>query len=367
MTALPPGKFLLPQTVLANSSTRLTSLLNYFQPSPETVVLLLAVLIGSSTGMGVVTFHYLIELVHHLMLENLMGAIAVRGAWTLACVPTLGGLIVGLMRWRWQDFGPGLSALIAVAHGNSVRSWAPQQLRPVTKMLAASVVGIAAVLAASAKAPLTAILLLFELTRDYRIVLPLMAAVGLSVWLVERLSPISTSKTNLNLPMDSNRVEPSLEEAVPPLLVIEAMNQSVLMLEATLPVLQAGLSLTRDRIRSALVIDEAEQLVGIVTLEDINRAISVWEQYAKTSNPGHINLLGQQLGEICTTDILYAYTDEPLSEALDRMAARGLHSVTSRRPKSTSSRFTRTGAYYLNLQSGGNAASTPPLFNVVKN
>ncbi len=587
MTALPPRKFLLPQTVLANSSTRLTSLLNYFQPSPETVVLLLAVLIGSSTGMGVVTFHYLIELVHHLMLENLMGAIAVRGAWTLACVPTLGGLIVGLMRWRWQDFGPGLSALIAVAHGNSVRSWAPQQLRPVTKMLAASVslgsgaalgpegpsveigtnfgmllgqvlqvsqerqrlllgagaaaglaagfnapiagvfftlevvlgttfatsavsvvllaavvaaliaqiglgaqpaftlpvyevrsplefplymglglgaslvsiaytqttrfvkecfkgqvsgftwllriprpihpiiggaciglvalrwpqimgigyetieamlqdvefttqlliillclklvltaislgsglvggvfapamflgasfgaayakilaaiapaltvymaappayamVGMAAVLAASAKAPLTAILLLFELTRDYRIVLPLMAAVGLSVWLVELLSPISTSKTNLDLPMDSNRVEPSLEEAVPPLLVMEAMNQSVLMLGATLPVLQAGLSLTRDRIRSALVIDEAEQLVGIVTLEDINRAISVWEQYAKTSNPGHINLLGQQLGEICTTDILYAYTDEPLSEALDRMAARGLHQL----------------------------------------
>ncbi|NJR64585.1 MAG: chloride channel protein [Leptolyngbyaceae cyanobacterium CRU_2_3] len=38
-----------------------------------------------------------------------------------------------------------------------------------------AMVGMAAVLAASVRAPLTSILLLFELTHDYRIVLPLMA------------------------------------------------------------------------------------------------------------------------------------------------------------------------------------------------
>ena len=37
--------------------------------------------------------------------------------------------------------------------------------------------------------------------------------------------------------------------------------------------------------------------------------------------------LSQKLSDICTTEILYAYTDEPLSEALDRMAARGLHQL----------------------------------------
>ncbi|EAW43297.1 Cl- channel, voltage gated [Nodularia spumigena CCY9414] len=26
--------------------------------------------------------------------------------WTFACIPILGGLIVGLMRWYAQDFGP---------------------------------------------------------------------------------------------------------------------------------------------------------------------------------------------------------------------------------------------------------------------
>jgi len=59
-------------------------------------------------------------------------------------------------------------------------------------------VGMAAVLAGSARAPLTAILLMFELTRDYRIVLPLMAAVGLSVWLVECVNRRSTAHS-LNL------------------------------------------------------------------------------------------------------------------------------------------------------------------------
>ena len=51
---------------------------------------------------------------------------------------------------------------------------------PVAEPPAYAMVGMAAVLAGSARAPLTALLLLFELTRDIRIVLPLMAAAGLS-------------------------------------------------------------------------------------------------------------------------------------------------------------------------------------------
>ena len=47
---------------------------------------------------------------------------------------------------------------------------------PVAEPPAYAMVGMAAVLAGSARAPLTALLLLFELTRDIRIVLPLMAA-----------------------------------------------------------------------------------------------------------------------------------------------------------------------------------------------
>lgn len=44
-------------------------------------------------------------------------------------------------------------------------------------------VGMAATLAGVCQVPLTAVLLLFELTQDYRIVLPLLGAVGLLSWI----------------------------------------------------------------------------------------------------------------------------------------------------------------------------------------
>ena len=50
-----------------------------------------------------------------------------------------------------------------------------------------AMVGMAAVLAAAVHAPLTAIILLFEMTNDYRIILPLMFAVAVSLILAQHL------------------------------------------------------------------------------------------------------------------------------------------------------------------------------------
>ncbi|OLP18536.1 chloride channel protein [Leptolyngbya sp. 'hensonii'] len=558
---------------------RISHILNRLQPNPETVVLLLAVLIGVGAGMGVVTFHYLIQVIHNLMLENLMGVIAPMGAWTLACVPTIGGLIVGLMRWRWRDFGPGISSMIAASQGG-LRS-IPLPLKPIPKMVAASVslgtgaslgpegpsveiganfgmllgqvlqvsrerqrlllgagaaaglaagfnapiagvffalevvlgttfatsavsvvllaavvaaliaqiglgaqpafalpsyevrsllelplyiglgffasvvsisytqaikfcrscfqgkiprfswlgnlpqtiqpvlggaivgitalhwpqimgvgyetieailrdvevplqllltlmvvklamtaislgsgliggifapamflgaslgaaygkiaatilsttwlsiaappayamVGMAAVLAASARAPLTAIILMFELTRDYRIVLPLMAAVGLAVWLVERLKPASSGSLNLEqMGLDVKTGEDL--ETLQQLSVEEAMRPFLLTLPASLSILDTGRILINSHSRSALVKDEADQLIGIITLQDINRAIDKIEA-GQASNL----VSGRTIKEICTTELLYAYKDEPLADALKRMAARGLRQL----------------------------------------
>src|SRR4028118_1438919 len=136
MTATSPNKLPPPNSSKLNSPFhRFTRVLNRLQPSPETVVLILAVVIGVSTGMGSVTFHWLIQLIHTWMLRDLMGFISVWGAWTLACVPTVGGLIVGLMRVARPDFGPSMSSLIAAAQG--IQEISP--LRPVTKMVAAAV------------------------------------------------------------------------------------------------------------------------------------------------------------------------------------------------------------------------------------
>ena len=54
-----------------------------------------------------------------------------------------------------------------------------------------AMVGMAAFFAAAAKAPTTSILILFEMTNDYRIMLPLMAATVSSVYLSHWLLPQS--------------------------------------------------------------------------------------------------------------------------------------------------------------------------------
>ena len=54
-----------------------------------------------------------------------------------------------------------------------------------------AMVGMAAFFAATAKAPTTSILILFEMTNDYRIMLPLMAATVGSVYVSHRMSPFS--------------------------------------------------------------------------------------------------------------------------------------------------------------------------------
>lgn len=74
--------------------------------------------------------------------------------------------------------------------------------------------GMAAMLAGVCQVPLTSVLLLFELTQDYRIILPLMWAVGVSSWIASsfnrksRRTPV-TSDTALppSLPLFPQSVE----------------------------------------------------------------------------------------------------------------------------------------------------------------
>lgn len=126
----PPGP-----TAQTPDASLLSPIFNRLHPSPETLLLILSLVIGGVTGAGVITFHYLIHLIHTLMLEDFMGVISSSGPWTLACIPTLGGVVIGLMRWRFRDFGPNMSSLIAATRG--LQELSP--LKPITKMVAASV------------------------------------------------------------------------------------------------------------------------------------------------------------------------------------------------------------------------------------
>lgn len=83
-----------------------------------------------------------------------------------------------------------IGAATGMAYGKFVRSTlvGPNPLFHLPILEVASpqaygLVGMAATLAGVCQVPLTSVLLLFELTQDYRIVLPLLGAVGLSSWI----------------------------------------------------------------------------------------------------------------------------------------------------------------------------------------
>lgn len=218
-------------------------------------------------------------------------------------------------------FAPALflGASLGSVYGKVLAMALPMLHNYIASPPAYAMVGMAAVLAGSVRAPLTAILLLFELTHDYRIVLPLMAAVGLSIWLVEYLHP--------QVVIDNSAKPEAIEaetEAVFhwTLTVGEAMQPSPTKLFADATLLTAVQQLMQQRSHGALVVDEAGHLVGILTLQDINRLFVRTKSALEAQT-----LLQQPLHSVCTTKLIYAHPDEPLNEATSRMTTRGLQQL----------------------------------------
>lgn len=218
-------------------------------------------------------------------------------------------------------FAPALflGASLGSIYGKTLAIILPHSSDYLASSPAYAMVGMAAVLAGSVRAPLTAILLLFELTQDYRIVLPLMAAVGLSIWVVEQFHAqvvIDNTVTPEPPPEPAVEVEPSS------LMVDEAMQSAPFRLAGSLSLAQAGSLLLESRSPCAVVVDDQMQMLGILTLQDVYRYIS------RTHPPeSKGDRLQQAIQDLCTTKVVCAYADEPVSEAITRMTTRGLQQL----------------------------------------
>jgi H+/Cl- antiporter ClcA len=134
MTVIPPAQI----SPITSLISRLTNKLNRLDPSPGIVVMLLSVFIGGAAGLGVVFFHYLIDLANsssHSLIDDLKDLLHLQGKWLFALLPVIGGVVVGAMHWYWQDFGPNMNSMIAATKaGKQITPW-----RGVVKMAAAAV------------------------------------------------------------------------------------------------------------------------------------------------------------------------------------------------------------------------------------
>ncbi len=266
------------------------------------------------TGIGYETIEAMLQDVQ-FSIFLLVSILAIKMLMTAVSLGS--GLVGGL-------FAPSmfLGATMGAIYGKSLVLLFPSLSSQIAAPPAYAMVGMAAVLGSSARAPLTAILLMFELTRDYRIVLPVMACVGLSNWAIERMNPRSTKSPD-KLDKLALSVQPDRDLAIlQNLHVRDAMESNYLQLDARLDILAAGRKLTQNNYHSALVVDDRQELLGIVTLHDLSRAISQAEIGLK---PG--GLLTTNVGSICTKHVFYADVNEPITDAIDRMTARGLHQL----------------------------------------
>lgn len=171
-----------------------------------------------------------------------------------------------------------------------------------------ALVGMAAVFAAVVRAPLTAIILVFELTGDYELVLPLMLAVGIVSFGADRLGwrsiyveGLRRRGVTLERPDDVDVLQLVAVREV--MTAAESPNATVL---ADTPVSVLRTRFTDESLHGTIVIDAGGLLVGVVARSDLDREAGA--RPAATA------------ADIATRRPASAVPDEPVFRAVQRMA-----------------------------------------------
>jgi CIC family chloride channel protein len=168
---------------------------------------------------------------------------------------------------------------------------------------------MAALFAAAAHAPITAILIVFEMSGDYRLILPLMFATVISTLLSEYLHPDSIY--TLKLTRRGIRLERGHDiDVMQGVLVSEVMTRDVDTVSANLDLSELELVFAESHHHGFPVLDEKGELFGIVTLQDLDRA---------REQPGWET---RKVRDITTRSVLTIYPDEPMWTALKRLSTR---------------------------------------------
>ena len=200
-------------------------------------------------------------------------------------------------------FSPSL--FIGAAYGWLLNTPYPDITAPIG---AYALVGMAAVFAAVSRATFTAIIIIFELTLDYNIILPLMFScviADLVAWMFSD-DTIYTKKLSLRGVHISQDMEANLLDSIR---VGETMS-----LTYGIPydqnIVEVHTKLLEGNYSTTCIVDEKKFLTGVISLKDINKIpISERDSLVK---------------EFMREPVEVTYPDETLSEALYKMAKHNL-------------------------------------------
>ncbi len=227
--------------------------------------------------------------------------LAIAGVKILASALTLGARASG------GAFMPSLfiGAALGASFGQVMdKWWTVSTLEP----SAFAIVGMAATFAAVARAPLTSILIVFEITGDYGLVLPLMLAGTLATFVADRLHPLSAYtmplvRAGIKL---TRRGEVDLLDTVA---VGDVMTRNLTSVAPDRSLADIHALLDRER-HHGLPVVEGDVLIGIITLSDIQRAGGASHEITAT--------------EAMTPRPATVTPSAPVSLAIERMAALGV-------------------------------------------
>jgi len=206
-------------------------------------------------------------------------------------------------------FAPSLfiGALLGEAFGKTATLILPSTVIPPG---AFALVGMAAVFAGTSHAPISAILLLFEMTGNYQILPPLMVTCVISVIMVRWIS--KPSIYTLKLLRRGIDVEKHIEvDLMDSIIVSEAMIKDVIAVNESETVRNVGLKIKKTNHRGFPVLSEEGKLAGMVTRQDINHALQSGDA-------------DSEVKKVMTKDIIVCFPNESLKTALNKMAKKNI-------------------------------------------
>jgi CIC family chloride channel protein len=209
-------------------------------------------------------------------------------------------------------FAPSLflGAMLGGAMGTLFESWQPDLAGPSG---AYALVGMAAVFASAARAPLTAMLIVFEMSNDYSMILPLMVATVTAGHLAQALYPesIYTIKLTRRGIRFSQGRDLDIMQSV---LVREVMNTEPLTVSMDESLAELYRKFQETNLLGFPVVDAQGELAGIVTLQDLENVLSRQS----------MNLRSLKVKDVAVAHPVTVYADEPIWTAIQKMAPRDL-------------------------------------------
>jgi CIC family chloride channel protein len=170
-----------------------------------------------------------------------------------------------------------------------------------------AMIGMAAVLAGAVHSPLTAIILLFEMTNDYMVILPVMLAVAIALLTSQLLQHDSVYM--IGLVRKGIRLQRGRDvEVLESITVEEIMQTDIMTFHESDSLVQASEVFMRTRHHGLPVVNEAGELVGVLTVQDLDQA-------RMDGGDKHT------VGEVCTRDLIVAYPDESIGSVLQQMSS----------------------------------------------